>query len=135
VDNHSSGTTVTSSLKRPTRIPYGPYDKPEGYWIPIWSCSKWGLPCQPCYQCCGALLPHLFTLTSMRRFIFCGTFRRFTPPRRYLALYPMEPGLSSLCITKSDCLTDFGTDYIPLTLLNAIFLSLLTQSVYYIVPS
>jgi len=28
--------------------------------------------------------------------IFCGTFRRFTPPRRYLALYPMEPGLSSV---------------------------------------
>ena len=30
-----------------------------------------------------------------RRYIFCGTFRRLTPPRRYLALCPMEPGLSS----------------------------------------
>jgi len=30
-----------------------------------------------------------------RRYIFCGTFRRLAPPRRYLALYPVEPGLSS----------------------------------------
>ena len=30
-----------------------------------------------------------------RRYIFCGTFHRFTPSRRYLALYPVEPGLSS----------------------------------------
>src|SRR5579885_1187438 len=29
------------------------------------------------------------------RYIFCGTFRRLTPPRCYLAPYPMEPGLSS----------------------------------------
>ncbi len=47
----------------------------------------------------GALLPHHFTLTfyrSNRRYIFCGTFRRLTSPRRYLALYPAEPGLSSI---------------------------------------
>ena len=30
-----------------------------------------------------------------RRFIFCGTFRRLTPPRHYLAPCPLEPGLSS----------------------------------------
>ncbi len=29
------------------------------------------------------------------RFIFCGTFRRLAPPRCYLALCPVEPGLSS----------------------------------------
>ncbi|AFY21706.1 hypothetical protein PputUW4_04514 [Pseudomonas sp. UW4] len=51
-----------------------------------------------CCQTCGALLPHLFTLTgaeALRRLFFCGTFRRLTPPRHYLALRPMEPGLSS----------------------------------------
>ena len=32
---------------------------------PIWSCSRWGLPCHPCYQRRGALLPHPFTLTLM----------------------------------------------------------------------
>jgi len=32
--------------------------------LPIWSCSVWGLPCPP-HRCGGgALLPHLFTLTS-----------------------------------------------------------------------
>jgi len=51
--------------------------------------------------CChprGALLPHLFTLAgaeALRRYVFCGTFRGLTPPRRYLAPCPAEPGLSS----------------------------------------
>ncbi len=31
--------------------------------LPIWSCSVWGLPCLPRYRGSGALLPHLFTLT------------------------------------------------------------------------
>ncbi len=35
------------------------------------------------------------TARSIRRYIFCGTFRRLAPPRRYLAPCPMEPGLSS----------------------------------------
>jgi hypothetical protein len=30
---------------------------------PIWPCSGWGLPCHHCYQWCGGLLPHRFTLT------------------------------------------------------------------------
>ncbi len=30
---------------------------------PIWSCSRWGLPCRPRYRGRGALLPHPFTLT------------------------------------------------------------------------
>ena len=30
-----------------------------------------------------------------RRYTFCGTFRRFASPRRYLASCPVEPGLSS----------------------------------------
>ena len=68
-------------------------------WKPIWSCSEWGLPCHYCYQQRGALLPHPFTLACVpknhRRSALCGTFRRLPPPRRYLALYPLEPGLSS----------------------------------------
>ena len=49
-----------------------------------------------CYQPCGALLPHPFTLTSrMRRSTICCTCRRLSPPRRYLAPCPMKPGLSS----------------------------------------
>ncbi len=43
------------------------------------------------------------------RFIFCCTFRRLSPPRRYLALCPMEPGLSSPDNTNiiwRDCLAN-----------------------------
>ena len=68
---------------------------------PIWPCSGWGLPCHRCYQRRGGLLPHRFTLTlcsgepELGRFLFCGPFRRLTTPRRYLAAYPVELGLSS----------------------------------------
>ena len=60
--------------------------------LPIWSCSVWGLPCRRHYCRRGALLPHLFTLTTAcgqpfgpvriraetrlpRRYVFCGTSR------------------------------------------------------------
>ena len=64
--------------------------------LPIWSCSVWGLPCPRHYCRGGALLPHLFTLTPpilvrrlraarvenepewAGRYVFCGTFRRVT---------------------------------------------------------
>ena len=39
-----------------------------------------------------------------RRFAFCGTFRRLSPPRHYLAPCPLEPGLSSpsgTCLPQS----------------------------------
>ena len=53
----------------------------------------------PCYHVCGALLPHRFTLTDRRsphrRSTLCCTVRRLSPPRRYLAPCPVEPGLSS----------------------------------------
>ena len=62
VDSHSSGTTVTGCLERPTRTQCGPHR-----WVPIWSCSGWGLPCHACYQPRGALLPHRFTLTCRPR--------------------------------------------------------------------
>ena len=42
------------------------------YVIPIWSCSRWGLPCQIHYWNCGALLPHPFTLTCIRERIIGG---------------------------------------------------------------
>jgi len=58
VDSHSSRMLVAKHLKRPTRIRYE-----QHLWIPIWSCSEWGLPRHPSYLERGALLPHLFTLT------------------------------------------------------------------------
>ena len=95
MDNHSSGITVTSILKRPTRRHRGPR-----YSLPIWSCSRWGLPCHkllPVARCAltAPFHPYLPTTSGSRRYIFCCTFRRLAPPRRYLAPCPLEPGLSS----------------------------------------
>ena len=55
--------------------------------VPIRSCSRWGLPCHPCRQGRGALLPHRFTracqaLPPDRRFVFCGTVPGVAPAGR-----------------------------------------------------
>ena len=83
-------------LKRPTRERRGPRQC-----SPIRSCFRWGLPCR------AALSPHAVrscrTLSplprtscdAVRRSALCCTFRRLTPPRRYLAPCPLKPGLSS----------------------------------------
>ena len=89
-DNHSSRFCVTTKFKQPTLalsgLTLGPLFglAPDGVCQAIIS-----------YLICGVLLPHLFTLTSKRRYIFCCTFRKLTSPRSYLASCPMEPGLSS----------------------------------------
>ncbi len=81
-DGHSSGPRIAVRLKRPTRR----FDAPSRHvfateaadFLPIWSCSVWGLPCPLHYCRGGALLPHLFTLTPALppgRYVFCGTFR------------------------------------------------------------
>src|SRR5690606_30579544 len=41
VDSHSSRRRVTATLKQPTRRHRGPR-----HCLPIWSCSRWGLPCR-----------------------------------------------------------------------------------------
>ncbi len=42
VDSHSSRRTVAGTLEQPTRTRRGPRHE-----VPIWSCSRWGLPCRP----------------------------------------------------------------------------------------
>ena len=42
VDSHSSRRSVTATLKQPTRTRRG-----QRHGVPIWSCSRWGLPCRP----------------------------------------------------------------------------------------
>ena len=53
-------------LKQPTRISVWVTPAAYAARIPIWSCSRWGLPCHVCYQTRGALLPHHFTLTKQK---------------------------------------------------------------------
>jgi hypothetical protein len=55
----------------------------------------------------------------MRRYILCGTFRRLAPPRRYLALCPREPGLSSIS-PKSDTATVLANSSIEYTIYEVI---------------
>ena len=102
VGSHSSGSCVAAGFKQPTRERRGPRHS-----SPIWSCSRWGLPCH------AALAPHAVcsyhtvsplprtSCDAVRRFAFCCTFRRLAPPRRYLAPCPAEPGLSSPCRNTS----------------------------------
>jgi len=95
VDSHSSGICVTTYLKQPTRERYGSH-----HHSPIWPCSERGLPCHrvlPPARCAltAPFHPYHHSPRTEWRFIFCCTFRGLTPPRRYLALYPVEPGLSS----------------------------------------
>ena len=93
-DDHSSRRIVTNTLKQPTRIQRGPRQR-----IPIWSCFWWGLPCRdllPDTRCALTAPFHPYRLAeASRRSALCCTFRRLSPPRRYLAPCPMKPGLSS----------------------------------------
>ena len=69
------------------------------YAPPTWSCSGRGLPCQPCYQRCGGLLPHPFTLTlwPKRRGGLLSVALSLGSRRAAVSRRPvhLEPGLSS----------------------------------------
>ena len=75
--------------------------QPHAACVPTWSCSGWGLPCPACYQPGGALLPHLFTLTSIRPVgrmggLFSAALSLGSPPPGVTRHPdPVEPGLSS----------------------------------------
>jgi hypothetical protein len=73
---------------------------------PTRSCSRWGLPCHPCCQGRGALLPHRFALTrgtwpaeagpSCTGGLFSVALSLGSPPPAVSRhRVPMEPGLSS----------------------------------------
>ena len=68
---------------------------------PIRSCSRWGLPCRPCHQGRGALLPHPFTLTlpspeaSTGGLLSVALSLGSPPPDVIRHRASMEPGLSS----------------------------------------
>ncbi len=59
-DGHSSRNVVTHALEQPTRSVLVGVGHSS---LLIWPCSRWGLPSHDCYQSCGGLLPHRFTLT------------------------------------------------------------------------
>jgi hypothetical protein len=82
---HLGHPSPDASRDRPGRRPE---DMPLA--APIWSCSRWGLPCRPRCRGRGALLPHPFTLTGWgrsrsRRSALCGTFPGVAPAGHYPA--------------------------------------------------
>jgi hypothetical protein len=99
MNGHSSGTRVAARLARPTRAAkrecFQARLAPD-HAAPIRSCSRWGLPCRPCCQGRGALLPHRFTLTlgpeSRQAVCFLWHFP-WGRPRRPLAgtVFPWSP--------------------------------------------
>ena len=110
LDSHSSGHYVTAGLKQPTRIRRGSHHR-----IPIWSCSGRGLPRHkllPAVRCALTAPFHPYHLTW--RSSLCCTCRQLTLPRRYLASYPMEPGLSSQHLQSfmlRDCLANSTLEF------------------------
>ena len=110
--SHSSGTRVTARLKQPTREHARAARRSRNCPSPYLVLLRVGftLPLMlPSARCAltAPFQPYLPRRARDRRYIFCGTFRGLTSPRRYLAPCPMEPGLSShLANEMSDCLAN-----------------------------
>jgi hypothetical protein len=111
--DHSSGMRVATHLTRPTRTAMR---KTSGA-VPIWSCSRWGLPCRLCCQRRGALLPHHFNLAAaslpkkigpVGGVISVALSLGSPPPAVNRHRLSVEPGLSSNrlpCPRSPGCLT------------------------------
>jgi len=90
---------ASSDLPGNSRGPRVQARKPACF--PIWSCSRWGLPCRRMLPPARCALTAPFhpcrrrIAAALGRFALCCTFRGLAPPRRYLAPCPVEPGLSS----------------------------------------
>ena len=97
-DNHSSRTNVTVCLKQPTQERYGPYLFTEANCSSIYPATTVTSYAVRSYRTLSPLPNHS---KMIRRYTFCCTSRRLTPPSSYLAPCPLEPGLSSLCICKA----------------------------------
>ncbi len=65
--------------------------------VPIWSCSRWGLPCRLRCRRRGALLPHHFNLAADYRggLLSVALSLELPPPDVIRHRVSVEPGLSS----------------------------------------
>lgn len=95
--NHSSRASVAKRLVQPTRITSLENGRSCDHVIPIWFCSRWGLPCQRHCWPCGALLPHPFTLTTPKRggLLSVALSLGSPPPSVTRHRHSVESGLSS----------------------------------------
>ncbi len=115
LDSHLSRTFVAKSLKQPTRTV-----KAQGLRLCFHNGSylvllQVGFTKPQNVTTCAVrsyrtISPLPALRTKLRRYTFCCTGRGLTPPRRYLAPCPLEPGLSS-SLARSDCLADSSVVY------------------------
>src|SRR5512146_3055335 len=101
--SHSSWMRVAAHLERPTReLVWAHSALPDSVLLRVgFTVPQSVATCAVRSYRTFSPLPHI----AVRRFVFCGTFRRLAPPRRYLAPCPAEPGLSST-LARSDRLAD-----------------------------
>ena len=94
-----SRTVIHLGCKSPRSSSNLPRDRAGHASVPLFDLAPGGVYHATSVTSCAVRSYRTFSplpVTSDRRYIFCGTFRRLTPPRRYLAPCPMEPGLSSI---------------------------------------
>ena len=121
VDSHSSGMCVTAHLVQPTREPCGPHAPRRSVTVPLFGLAPGGVyPATPvtwsAVRSYRTISPLPAPRKVLRRYLFCGTFRRLAPPRRYLAPCPVEPGLSS--VPESETATVWSTPDCNLSLFS-----------------
>jgi len=102
--NHSSTNCVTAALQQPTRKHAGLTLAPSALRpparLPYLALLQMGFSMPSsvttdAVRSYRTVSPLPASLRILRRSILCCTFRGLTPPRRYLASCPPEPGLSS----------------------------------------
>ena len=128
---HSSGRGIAPPLARHTR---NAGDKAPHNTFPIWSCSRRGLHCRPCYQRRGRLLPYPFTLTnyvpkiiksgllSEIEFIEIHTLLRILYPKKSFSLSDLSPIMNKIKNDKKA--NDLGINF---TLLEKIGTGVINQ--------
>ena len=109
LDDHSSANRVATAVKLPTRASRAlaslrvvSLSGPAPREAPIWHCSGWGLPCRPCCQVRGGLLPHRFTITPASRGRLFSVALSLGLPPPGVTRHPCqrESGLSSDLATR-----------------------------------
>ncbi len=87
---------LPGALSLPTRTVWGSSIPVLRREVPIWHCSRWGLPCRLRCRLRGGLLPHRFTVTvHAQPSVLCGAFPGVAPAGRYPAPCFLKSGLSS----------------------------------------
>ncbi len=122
-----SRTVIHLGCKSPCSSSNLPRNRAGHASVPLFDLAPGGVyPATPVTSCAVRSYRTFSPLpvTSDRRYIFCGTFRRLTPPRRYLAPCPMEPGLSSIlsCDKTATAQPTLSISSIPHTYIDVMWL-------------